>query len=462
MFQWKPDRVEVAVVDAAVDHVDALEPVRGAHVHHVVVDDEVAALHELGTELAGREHVLEVRGVVRPGREHDDARPRAARRRDRAQRREQDRAVVVDAPHRVRAEHARQDARGRGAVLEHVRDAARVAHVVLEHAVRALGVAHEVDAGDEAARAMGDVDAHGLADEAVGRRHHVAGDHAVADRGLLARVHVVEELVERADPLREPGLHHGPLVGRDDPGEQVHREGALEAVLVAAQGEGDALGAERGVAQAGPAGQFVVAEQLDVADRAAGSASRGSPGAANASSKKPSGSYPANTAVVGDSALHGGSLPRPFAPISVVNMTIVFPAARAGGGVRSPACPTSRTREASSSRPSVTSSTSRPRCRPPRRLRRARQDRHRGVLPRLADGAQLGRLALRADRERPRSFAAARPGPEEPRDRQRRLNRAGHRSASPASSTCSRRTRAATRCCSRVSGCCRRVRGVRR
>ena len=58
------DGVEERVVDAAVDHVDALEAVGGAHRHHVVVDHEVAALDQLDAHLAGEERVLEVRGVV--------------------------------------------------------------------------------------------------------------------------------------------------------------------------------------------------------------------------------------------------------------------------------------------------------------------------------------------------------------------------------------------------------------
>ena len=47
-----------------------------------------------------------------------------------------------------------------------------------------------------------------------------------------------------------------PLVGRDDPGQQVHREGALDALVVAVDGEGDALGAEGVVAEALPPGQL--------------------------------------------------------------------------------------------------------------------------------------------------------------------------------------------------------------
>ena len=67
-------RVEVVVVDAAVDDVDALQPLGRAHRDDVVVAHEVAALDQLDAHLPGEERVLEVRGVVDAGREHDDTR----------------------------------------------------------------------------------------------------------------------------------------------------------------------------------------------------------------------------------------------------------------------------------------------------------------------------------------------------------------------------------------------------
>ena len=134
----------------------------------MVVDDEVAALDELDAHLASEERVLEVGGVEHAGREHDDAsgrlRPAGATCRSAF---EQRRAVVVDGPHPLGAEHGRQHPGHGGAVLEHVGDAARVAQVVLEHAVGAVDVADEVDAGDEAAGAARHRDAERLAAEPV-------------------------------------------------------------------------------------------------------------------------------------------------------------------------------------------------------------------------------------------------------------------------------------------------------
>jgi hypothetical protein len=162
------NRIEECIVDAAVHHVDALQPARGAHVDNVFVDDQVASLDELDAHLSSQERVLEVRRVEDTGREHDDGRAvTSGRWRDVAQRAQQGTAVVVDGAHVLRAEEHRQHLGHRRAVLEHVADAARVAHVVLEHAIGAVAVAHEVDAGDEAARTVGDRHVDGFALEAV-------------------------------------------------------------------------------------------------------------------------------------------------------------------------------------------------------------------------------------------------------------------------------------------------------
>jgi hypothetical protein len=163
---------------------------------------------------------------------------------------------VVDGADPVVGERRRQYPGHGCPVLEDVADARRVAEVVLEHPVGTLGVAHEVDAGDEAAGGVGHRDAGRLPDEAVGRRDQPVGHDAVLDHGPLADVEVVEEAVERGDPLDQTGLDERPLVGWDDPGQEVHREGALGALVVAVDGERDALGPEAVVAQALPPGQL--------------------------------------------------------------------------------------------------------------------------------------------------------------------------------------------------------------
>ena len=90
-------------------------------------------------------------------------------------------------------------------------------------------VAHEVDAGHgdphrvlrhelaEAGAAGGVVDDRG-------------GDDAVVDDPALA-VDVAQERLQRADALGEPRGEPGPVVGGDDPGQQVEREQPLGLVV---------------------------------------------------------------------------------------------------------------------------------------------------------------------------------------------------------------------------------------
>ena len=69
-------------------------------------------------------------------------------------------------------------------------------------------------------------------------RHHAFGE----DPALV--VDVLEEQVDRRQALREAADERAPLGGGDDPGQQVERKDPLGALLVAVDGEGDALGQE--------------------------------------------------------------------------------------------------------------------------------------------------------------------------------------------------------------------------
>lgn len=56
----------------------------------------------------------------------------------------------------------------------------------------------------------------------------------------MLAVDVVEEQVERANALAQPGLDVSPFVGRDDPRHQVEGEGALAISSFGSHREGDA------------------------------------------------------------------------------------------------------------------------------------------------------------------------------------------------------------------------------
>ena len=65
-------RIEEVVVDAAVEHVDRLVALRGAHGERAVDDAQVAALDQFGAHLVGEEGVFEIGGVVDARRQHRD------------------------------------------------------------------------------------------------------------------------------------------------------------------------------------------------------------------------------------------------------------------------------------------------------------------------------------------------------------------------------------------------------
>ena len=120
---------------------------------------------------------------------------------------------MVDGPHAVGGEELGDEAGHRDAVLEHVGDARRRADVVLEHLPRAVAVAHEVAAGDVAVDAARRADAVDGAGEVRAAGDEAPRDDALAD-DLAPVVDVVDEVVQRADALREALLDGAPLGAR--------------------------------------------------------------------------------------------------------------------------------------------------------------------------------------------------------------------------------------------------------
>jgi hypothetical protein len=90
-------------------------------------------------------------------------------------------------------------------------------------------------------------------------------------------VDVVDEVVERADALRESALDLGPLVGGDDPRHQVEREGPVgDGALGRRQVEGDPLAHEQRVAQLPGRDEPLAAEPLEFGDQRLGVLAAGS------------------------------------------------------------------------------------------------------------------------------------------------------------------------------------------
>ena len=205
------ERVEKIVVDAAVDHVDALQPLGRPHVDDLALDDEIASFDQLDAELVGKERVLVVGRVVDAGREQHDGRLGGrSHRRDGPQRREQFVRIVLDRRDAVAREQVGEEPQHDLAVLQHVGDAGGRARIVLQH-VEGVGVhAHDVDAGDEHV----DVVRHALAVH-LRPEHRILEDeilrHDARAQHLALRIDVLDVEVDRLGALLEAALAPSPI-----------------------------------------------------------------------------------------------------------------------------------------------------------------------------------------------------------------------------------------------------------
>ena len=240
----KGERVEEVIVDAAIDDIDALAPLRGAHEHARIVDEEIGALHELHAHRLREKGVLEVRGVVRAGREQHDHRIVRRGRRDRAQHVEQILRIALHRPNIVVLKELRPRALEHAPILDDVRHARRRAQVVLEHHQLTPAIAHEIAADDVRVHAERNVDLAELATVAARAEHELGRDHARAQDALVV-IHVVQKEIERAHALLEPALDPRPLIGLDDPRNEIEGHDLLHALRALIHREGDSAHPER-------------------------------------------------------------------------------------------------------------------------------------------------------------------------------------------------------------------------
>ena len=263
-------RVEVEVVDPAIDDVDAFQPGDRLLVHAVVVaDHQVGTQAELRAHLLSEVRVLEVSGVVDARRQHHDFGATATARRQRGQAVEQLRWVVVHRQDRAVGEQFREHPLHHQPVLEHVRHAGGHAQVVFEHVHRAVAVAHQVGAADVRPDTVRRRRPDALWPEILRVGQQFGREHLVLDDPLVV-VDVVDEQVQRLDPLAQPALDARPLVARDHPRDDVERPGAVDrAAFLGVDGEGDAEVADRQVRGGPPVAHFLLGQRTKVVAEAA-------------------------------------------------------------------------------------------------------------------------------------------------------------------------------------------------
>ena len=227
------------IVDASIDHVDAFESLDRLHVDAVVVaDDEVLTLDELGAHPLREERVLEVRRVVDARCQHGDARVRTVIGGERHQEPIQLVGVRVDGPDAVPLEQLGKRPLRDRTVLQDVAHARRHPQVVLEHVQLAVAGAHEIRAGDVRPDTELRMDASTLGPEVRGVVEQVRREHAVRDDPAVV-VDVVDEVVQRSEPLGEAAFHHAPLVTVDQARDDVERPRPVDVRSVGVDRERD-------------------------------------------------------------------------------------------------------------------------------------------------------------------------------------------------------------------------------
>ncbi len=191
--------------------------------------------------------MLEIRAVVRAGREHHHRRlALALGRGDRAQAAQELVRVVIDGRDARALEEIGEEPHHHGPVLEHVRHARGRAQVVLEHVELLLVHAHEVDAPDVDVDVARHVDAlHLRAVERV--TEHVAGGDDARLQDLLTVIDVAQEEVQRAHALLEPHAEHLPLERVHHARDDVERNQPFSTGAVPVDVEGDAEALEHHV-----------------------------------------------------------------------------------------------------------------------------------------------------------------------------------------------------------------------
>src|SRR5207302_1346736 len=122
-----------------------------AHIDDVVVNQKIAAFHELNAHLLSQERVLEVRRVENSRRQQNDSgllASRVACRDERSQCRQQGLRVMINWADAVDLEQSRKNALQDFSIGQHVGNTAGNSQVVFEYGKAAVGQSHQVGAAN--------------------------------------------------------------------------------------------------------------------------------------------------------------------------------------------------------------------------------------------------------------------------------------------------------------------------
>ena len=232
-------RVEIVVVDPAVDHVDAPQPAGCAHIDEAVPGQQVAALHQFDAHLAGQEHVLVEGRVVDPRGQQDDDGIGVAARREFGKGLAEQPAVILNPAHAMAPEHVAEAGFHRLPVGQHVGHAGGHAQIVLQNQEAVMGP-DQVGSADRDICVVEHLHAAHRDPELRTAADQIGRDDPVGNYPART-VDIREEQVQRFEPLAQTAFEEIPFFGGDQPRDDIDRDDALLRAFLAIDGKSDAL-----------------------------------------------------------------------------------------------------------------------------------------------------------------------------------------------------------------------------
>jgi hypothetical protein len=212
-------------------------------------------LDERHPHLAGEKDMLEIGRVVGAGRQQHHLWFGATHRRDFAHRGDQSQPVIVDCAQPYIVHQIGEGALHDLAVFDHVTDARRRAGIVFQDPEDAVGAADNIGAADIDVGLVRDFYVAHLRPEIIVAEDQIGRNDAIA-QDQLAVIEVIEQEVERGDPLDDAALDVPPFRCRDQPGDRVERQDAVDGGAVGIDRKGDAEIVERSLGRGGAPGKL--------------------------------------------------------------------------------------------------------------------------------------------------------------------------------------------------------------
>ncbi len=228
------ERIGEIAVDAPPDHIGALQPGDGAHMHLALAHGEIAALDQNEAEIAGEIGLFEIGFVERAGRPQADARIGAIGERGEAgaERLEEGRQpldVHVAVKRRERAGQHQP-------VGQRIAGAGGRLGAIAEHPPPPVGTAAEI--GGEEMQEFAARRRHAMQGmQKIGRARDGGGRQIAGGDQRAGAVDVGEDALHQLGALLDPLRDLAPLIGLDEERQVRQRPGALARVAIAAVGD---------------------------------------------------------------------------------------------------------------------------------------------------------------------------------------------------------------------------------